>query len=117
MISMKNPVTKMRANIRVNALIHLLHCLGEQKEVNTALARCIYNEFGIFVTGLKGQCPLSTCLFGFILYISALVSYLANSVCSFSKFFIVGTAKFLGLVQKQIVHFFCVLITSLLSNQ
>jgi hypothetical protein len=36
---------------------------------NTALSRCICNEFGIFVTGLKGQCPLSTCLFGFLLYI------------------------------------------------
>lgn len=55
---MKNPVTKIRAIIRVNALTVFLHCLGEQKEINTLLARCVYNEFGIFVTGLKGQCPL-----------------------------------------------------------
>jgi hypothetical protein len=59
------------------------------------------------VTGLKGHCPLSTCLDSYYI-LSALVSYLANiSVCSFSRFFIKGTAKFLGPVQKQIVHFLC----------
>jgi len=40
--------------------------------------------------------------------LSALVSYLANiSVCGFKRFFIKGTAKFLGPVQKQIVHVLC----------